>query len=70
VIVPQRNRSETTWTAVTVNLASFDLDHHGRGDKPGGRGMRGNITFTAEAPSKVSAEELVFDIDEIEITRS
>ncbi len=73
IIVAQRNRSETAWTAVTVNLNSLDQDgHRGRGGNPAGRGPgpRGNLTFVAEAPSRIAVEDLVFDLDEIELVRS
>jgi len=70
VSVAMRNRSETGWTSLTVSMAALDQDGH-RGRREGGKpGGRGSLTFTAEAPSKVSAEELVFDIDEIEISRT
>jgi hypothetical protein len=68
VTVTQRNRSETAWTTVSVGMSAFDQDgHRSRG---GRAGFHGNLTFVAEAPSRVSAEDLVFDLDEIEISRS
>lgn len=71
VTVAQRNRSETAWTTLSVSVSALEQDGH-RG-RDGGRGrerLRGSLTLVAEAPSRVSAEELVFDIDEIEISRS
>jgi len=65
VTVAQRNRSETAWTTVSIALAAFDPDGH-----RGRRGFRGNLTFTAEGASRISADDLVFDLDEIEINRS
>lgn len=68
ITVTQRNRSDTVWTTLSVAFAAFDQDGH-RG-RNGRQGLRGSLTFIAEAPSRVSAEDLVFDIDEIEISRS
>jgi len=65
ITVTQRNRSETAWTTLSVAFSAFDQDGH-RGRK----GLRGNLTFSAEAASRIAAEDLVFDIDEIEISRS
>lgn len=68
VSVTQRNRSETAWTTVAVAVSAFDQEgHRSRG---GRTGFRGTLTFVAEAPSRVAAEDLVFDLDEIEISRS
>lgn len=71
VSVAQRSRSDTVWTTVSVALSALDQDggRHGRGGG-GPKGLRGNLTLVAEAPSRVTAEDLVFDVDEIEITRS
>jgi len=63
--VPFRSRSETAWTTLTFSLGG-DGDGWGRSR----RDRRGSVTFTVEAPPRVSVEDLVFDLDEIEILRS
>jgi len=69
--VPQRNRSETAWTSLTFAAASLDQDglrDRGRG---GGRGFpRGSLTFFVDLPARMAAEDLVFDIDQIEIVKA
>jgi len=71
ITITQRNRSETAWTTLSVAIAAFDQDGHRGRDGAGGRPrFRGSLTFTAEAASRLAAEDLVFDIDEIEISRS
>jgi len=69
--VAQRNRTDTGWTTLSIAFSALDPDGHRAGGGGGGgrRGFRGNLTLVAEAPSRVSSEDLVFDIDEIEITR-
>ena len=66
ITVTQRNRSETVWTTLSVAIGAFDPDGH----RGGRQRLRGNLTFVAEAASRIAAEDLVFDIDEIEISRS
>jgi hypothetical protein len=69
--VPQRNRSETAWTSLTFAASSLDQDglrDRGRG---GGRNTpRGSLTFFVEMPARMAAEDLVFDIDQIEIVKA
>lgn len=69
--VTQRNRSETVWTSMSFSLASLDQDGlRDRGYRGGRRPPRGNLTFTVEAPPRAAAEDMVFDIDEIEIVKT
>lgn len=71
ITITQRNRSETAWTTLSVAIAAFDPDgHRGRDGGNGRQRFRGSLTFIAEAASRIAAEDLVFDIDEIEISRS
>ena len=64
--VPLRSRSDTVWTTLTMTLPAGDDGFMG-----GGRGRRGraSLTVTVESSSRTPAEELVFDLDEIEISR-
>jgi hypothetical protein len=67
--VPQRNRSETAWTSLSFAAASLDQD--GLRDRGRGRAFpRGSLTFTVELPARMAAEDLVFDIDQIEIVKA
>jgi len=68
--VAQRNRSETAWTSLSFAAASLDQD--GLRDRGrGGRNFpRGSLTFFVEMPARMAAEDLVFDIDQIEIVRA
>jgi hypothetical protein len=71
--VPTRNRSETGWITLTINVPAGDGDGHAGGSRGGGGrrgGPRSSLTLTVEPPARVSADEVVFDLDEIEITRS
>lgn len=63
--VAPRNRSESAWTTLTFTLQAQDADGHGRSRRNG----RCSLTFTVEPPARVAAEDLLFDIDEIEILR-
>src|SRR6185503_11330399 len=68
--VPVRSRSETAWTTLTFPLGGGDGDGHLGGGRSK-RDRRGaTLTITVEPPSRVAAEDLVFDVDEIEILRS
>jgi len=66
---PFRQASEDAGSNLTIRPES-PFAAPGRGESQARAPPRGSLTFFVDLPARMAAEELVFDIDQIEIVKT